>query len=49
MSRSPPNPPSASVIPKVTDRQGGIAIELINDGNETINITADIAAIYIGR
>jgi hypothetical protein len=29
--------------------QGGIAIELIDDGNETIDITADIAAIHIGR
>jgi hypothetical protein len=43
------NPPSALVVPKVTDRQGGIANELIDDGNETINIAAYIAAIYVGR
>ncbi|KAH8621151.1 hypothetical protein IG631_24205 [Alternaria alternata] len=48
-SRSLHNQPSASVVPKVTDRQGGIAIELIDDGNPTIDITANIAANYIGR
>jgi hypothetical protein len=48
-SRFLQNPPSALVIPKVTDRQGGIANELIDDGNETIDIAAYIAVIYIGR
>jgi hypothetical protein len=48
-SRSPFNPPSASVVLKVTNKQGGIANELIDDGNETINSTANITAIYVGR
>ena len=43
------NPPSALVVPKVTDRQGGIANELVNDGNETIDITANVEAICVGR
>ena len=48
-SRCLRNPPSALVVLNVTNKQGGIANELINDGNETIDITANIAAIYIGR
>ena len=49
MSRSLRNPPSALVVLNVTNKQGGIANELVNDSNETIDITANIAAIYIGR
>jgi hypothetical protein len=48
-SRSPHNPPSASVVLNVTNKQGGIANELINDGNETIDSTANVGAIYVGR
>ena len=48
-SRSPHDLPSAQVVLNVTDRPGGIANELVNDGNETIDITANIAAIYVGR
>jgi hypothetical protein len=42
------NLPSASVVPKVTNRQGGIANELIKDSKEAINSVANIAAIYVG-
>jgi len=48
-SRSPHNLPSACVVLEVTDRQGGIANKLINDGNETIDSTANVEAIYVGR
>jgi hypothetical protein len=48
-SRSPPNPPSALVVLNVTNKQGGIANELIDDGNETIDSTANVGAIYVGR
>jgi hypothetical protein len=48
-SRSLRNPPSALVVLNVTNKQGGIANELMDDGNETIDITANIAAIYIGH
>ena len=47
--RSLRNPPSALVVPKVTNRQGGVAVELINDGNETIDSAAIVGAIYVGR
>jgi hypothetical protein len=42
------NPPSASVVIKVTNKQGVMANNLINDSNETIDITANVATIYAG-
>ena len=48
-SRSLRNLSSALVVLNVNNKQGGIANELINDGNETIDSTANIAAIYIRR
>ena len=47
-SRSLYHPLSALVVPKVTNKQGGIANELINDGNKTIDSTANVEAIYVG-
>ena len=48
-SRSLRNLPSALVFLNVTNKQGGVANDLIDDGNETIDITANIAAIHVGR
>jgi hypothetical protein len=42
------NPPSALVVPKVTNKQGVIANNLIDDSDETIDITANVATIYAG-
>jgi hypothetical protein len=37
------------MVLKVGHGQGGVVDELIDDGNETIDSTADIAGIYVGR
>jgi hypothetical protein len=47
-SHSLRNTPSALVVLNVTNKQGVIANELINDGNETIDSTANVGAIYVG-
>jgi hypothetical protein len=43
------NPPIAEVVFKVDNGQGGVVDELADDGNEMIDSTANIAAIYVGR